>query len=186
MQNAVDIPSFTEEAANFPFFCQSFSLIISLGSCSLIQASLIIRTTIPFSSRKYLFWCLNSHQWWCIWSRDYPIVLLFPFLSSLKRTWGVKHFAKTSGGDFWVRQMPGGQWMGCMCVCTCCGGMDIPGGTGRALSLRKERGRTPRTICQKRVEGDEQDPFVLTGITWPWQGPQFLPSSGNRMLLKAS
>ena len=41
-------------------------------------------------------------------------------------------------------------------------------------------------ICQKGVEGDEQDPFILTGITWPWQGPQFLPSSGNRMLLKAS
>ena len=281
MQNAIDTPSFTEEAANLPFFCQSFSLI-SLGSCSLIQASLIIRTTIPFSSTKYLSWCLNSHQWWCIWSRNYPIAiaiakslqscptlrdpidgsppgspvpgilqartlewvaisfsnawkwkvkvkwlsrvqllvtpwtaayqappsmgfsrqeywsgvplpsprnypiaLLFPFLSSLTRTWGVKHFAKTSGGDFWVRQMPGGQWMGCMCECTCCGD-GRPWGTGRALSLRKERSRTPRMICQKGVEGDEQDPFILTGITWPWQGPQFLPSSGNRMLLKAS
>ena len=74
MQNAIDIPSFTEEAANLPFFCRSFSLI-SLGSCSLIQASLIIRTTIPFSSRKYLSWCLNSHQWWCIWSRNYPIAI---------------------------------------------------------------------------------------------------------------
>lgn len=141
MQNAVDIPSFTEEAANFPFFCQSFSLIISLGSCSLIQASLIIRTTIPFSSRKYLFWCLNSHQWWCIWSRDYPIVLLFPFLSSLKRTWGVKHFAKTSGGDFWVRQMPGGQWMGCMCVCTCCGGGGHTWGNRKGAITQERKGQ---------------------------------------------
>ena len=99
--------------------------------------------------------------------RNYPIALLFPFLSSLTRTWGVKHFANTSGGDFWVRQMPGGQWMGCMCEGTCCGD-GRPWGTGRVLSLRKERSRTPRTICQKGVEGDEQDPFILTGITWPW------------------
>ena len=83
------------------------------------------------------------------------------------------------------RCLGGSEWDVCVCA-PVVGGVDIPGGTGRALSLRKERGRTPRTICQKRVEGDEQDPFVLTGITWPWQGPQFLPSSGNRMLLKAS
>lgn len=82
--------------------------------------------------------------------------------------------------------MPGGggsEWDVCVCAPV---GVDIPGETGRAVSLRKERGRTPRTICQNGVEGDEWDPFVLTGITWPRQEPPFLPSSGNRMLLKAS